>query len=64
MDPTAVRSHYLLSLSAPAMVTGVEILLSLSSQGIKHEKLLGTEGAAKGTLNHACVESSTFVSLV
>jgi hypothetical protein len=47
------------------MVTGVEILFRLSSQGIKHKKLLGTERAAKGTLNHgACVGDSAIVSLV
>jgi hypothetical protein len=41
------------------MITGVEILFGLGRQRVHHKKLLGTERAAKGTLNHG-----GFVSLI
>jgi hypothetical protein len=48
------------------MITGVEILLRLGSQCVHHKKLLGTERAAKGTLNSGVyIEfTSTFVSFI
>jgi hypothetical protein len=66
MDSTAVWSYHLLRLAAPTMITGVEILFRLGCQCVRHKKLLGTERAAKSTLNpSACVEfASTFVSFV
>jgi hypothetical protein len=64
MDSTAVWSYHLLRLAAPTMITGVEILFRLGCQDVHHKKLLGTERAAKSTLNpSACVEfTRSFVS--
>src|SRR6266542_4700443 len=51
MNASAVRSHHLLSLAAPAVIAGVEILLSVGSEAIEHKEFLGAQRSAEWTLN-------------